>query len=84
VELSSHLKGHDFLRIADWPAGDLRALLDLAAELKQSRQARQTPSLLPGRSIGLIFEDVSNPFFGAVHPRHRLSPGAISDHDSAQ
>jgi ornithine carbamoyltransferase len=59
VELPSHLKGRDFLRIADWPAGDLRPLLDLAAELKQGRRERQATALLPGRSIGLIFEKPS-------------------------
>jgi ornithine carbamoyltransferase len=57
--LPSHLKGRDFLRIADWAAGDLEAVLELAAELKSRRRERPAPGLLPGRSVGLIFEKPS-------------------------
>jgi ornithine carbamoyltransferase len=59
VELSSHLKGRDFLRVADWAPADLVAVLDLAAELKRLRSQRAAHALLPGRSVGLVFEKPS-------------------------
>jgi ornithine carbamoyltransferase len=54
-----HLKGKSLLRIADWSPADLLAVLDLADELK-SAQARYEPHpLLPGRSVGMIFDKPS-------------------------
>jgi ornithine carbamoyltransferase len=59
VEQPSHLRGRDFLRIADWPPADLRTVLDLAAELKRLRSQPPSSPLLPGRSVGLVFEKPS-------------------------
>ena len=59
MEASSHLKGRDFLRVADWAPADLLAVLDLAAELKGLRAQRTPHALLPGRSVGLVFEKPS-------------------------
>ena len=60
MELSSHLKGRDFLRVADWAPADLLDVLDLAAELKvQLSSQRAAHALLPGRSVGLVFEKPS-------------------------
>ena len=59
MEVSSDLKGRDFLRVADWAPADLLAVLDLAAELKGLRAQRTPHALLPGRSVGLVFEKPS-------------------------
>ena len=56
VEVPQHLKGRSFTRINDWSHGDLRGLLDLADELKALQAKREPHALLPGRSIGLVFE----------------------------
>jgi ornithine carbamoyltransferase len=54
-----HLKGRSLLRIADWSADDLLAVLDLASDL-QAAQARFEPHpLLPGRAVGMIFDKPS-------------------------
>jgi ornithine carbamoyltransferase len=50
------LKGRDFLRVADWSADELRALLDLADRLKDERKRYVDEPLLPGRSFGLLLE----------------------------
>ena len=55
----SHLKGRDFLRVDDWSPGELLAVLDLAAELKAKQRDRAPHELLPGRTLGLIFEKPS-------------------------
>jgi ornithine carbamoyltransferase len=56
VEPSHALKGRDFLRVADWTVDELRLVLDLADDLK-ARQARgEEHRLLPGRTLGMIFE----------------------------
>jgi ornithine carbamoyltransferase len=53
------LKGRDFLRVADWSADELRALLDLADRLKDERKRYVDEPLLPGRSFGLLLEKPS-------------------------
>jgi ornithine carbamoyltransferase len=53
------LKGRDFLRVADWSANELRALLDLADRLKDERKRYVDEPLLPGRSFGLLLEKPS-------------------------
>jgi ornithine carbamoyltransferase len=57
--LPEHLKGRDFLRIGTWSRGDLETVLDLADELKQLQRRREAHELLPGRSLGMIFEKPS-------------------------
>jgi ornithine carbamoyltransferase len=53
------LSGRDLLRIDDLAAGELLALLDLAAHLKALQQERIPHPLLPGRSLTMIFEKPS-------------------------
>jgi ornithine carbamoyltransferase len=56
VEVSQHLKGRSFTRINDWSHDELKYLLDVADELKALRAGGEPHRLLPGRTIGLIFE----------------------------
>ena len=50
--LSLDLHGRSLTRIRDWTAAELEAVLDLADELKASRER---PALLEGRTLGLLF-----------------------------
>src|SRR6266508_4872434 len=59
LALSASLKGRHFTRVADWDGADLRVLLDLADELKELRQRREEHRLLPGRTLGMIFQKPS-------------------------
>jgi ornithine carbamoyltransferase len=52
------LKGRDFLRVNDWTSEELRHLLDVAIELK-GRGPRGSMDLLPGRTLGMIFQKPS-------------------------
>jgi ornithine carbamoyltransferase len=53
------LKGRDFTRVADWTGEELERTLDLADELKQQQKRREQRHLLPGRTLGMIFEKPS-------------------------
>jgi ornithine carbamoyltransferase len=53
------LTGQDFLRVADWRSDELTELLDLADRLKEQQSRREVHHLLPGRTLGLIFEKPS-------------------------
>ena len=53
------LKGRDFLRVNDWSPDELVVLLDLADRLKAERKERTRHHLLPGRTLGMIFEKPS-------------------------
>jgi ornithine carbamoyltransferase len=53
------LKGRSFTRVADWSRDELLEVLDLADELKQRQQAREEHYLLPGRTLGMIFQKPS-------------------------
>jgi ornithine carbamoyltransferase len=57
--LPEHLKGRDFLRIGTWSRAELETVLDLADELKRLQRRREAHELLPGRSLGMIFEKPS-------------------------
>jgi ornithine carbamoyltransferase len=59
VEVAEHLKGRDFTRVASWSSEDLKTVLDLAAELKELQRRREPHELLPGRSLGMIFQKPS-------------------------
>ena len=59
MDVPAHLKGRDFLRVADWSSDDLAALLDLAAELKRLHAERAQPALLTARTLGMIFDKPS-------------------------
>jgi len=56
-DIPSHLKGRDFLRVADWSPDEIGAVLDLADSLKSA--PRDDRPLLPGRTIAMIFEKPS-------------------------
>src|SRR5262245_16151450 len=53
------LKGRSFTRVADWSRDELLQVLDLADELKHKQQAREEHRLLPGRTLGMIFQKPS-------------------------
>jgi ornithine carbamoyltransferase len=53
------LSGRDFLRVTDLTRAELEAILDLADDLKARQQRREDHRLLPGRTIGLVFEKPS-------------------------
>jgi ornithine carbamoyltransferase len=55
----AHLKGRDFLRVNDWSAEELVAVLDLADRLKARQRERVEHRLLEGRSLGMIFQKPS-------------------------
>jgi len=57
--ISAHLKGHDFLRVNDWEAADLVAVLDLADRLKARYKQRVADRVLDGRTLGMIFSKPS-------------------------
>ncbi len=59
VEVAEHLKGRDFTRIWSWSSDELKTVLDLADELKSLRRERQSHELLPGRTLGMIFQKPS-------------------------
>jgi len=49
----------DFVSLADWPAGELLAMLDRARELKQLDRAGRRPQTLEGRVLAMFFEKPS-------------------------
>src|SRR5438093_5966531 len=53
------LKGRDFTRVADWTGDELERTLDLADELKEQQKRREPHHLLPGRTLGMIFQKPS-------------------------
>ena len=53
------MKGRNFIRVADWSGDELRRLLDVADDLKRRRQSREEQHLLPGRTLGMIFQKPS-------------------------
>jgi ornithine carbamoyltransferase len=59
IDVSERLKGRDFLRVIDWSRDELLAVLDLADELKRAQAAREPHELLPGRTLGMIFQKPS-------------------------
>src|SRR6266545_3908709 len=59
VAVADSLKGRSFTRVADWRREELLEVLDLADELKRLQQAREEHHLLPGRTLGMIFQKPS-------------------------
>jgi ornithine carbamoyltransferase len=53
------LKGRDLTCVADWTGEELERTLDLADELKQQQKRREQHHLLPGRTLGMIFQKPS-------------------------
>jgi ornithine carbamoyltransferase len=59
VAVADSLKGRSFTRVADWSRDELLEVLDLADELKRLQHAREDHHLLPGRTLGMIFQKPS-------------------------
>jgi ornithine carbamoyltransferase len=59
ITVADSLKGRSFTRVADWSRDELLEVLDLADDLKQRQQAREQHHLLPGRTLGMIFQKPS-------------------------
>jgi ornithine carbamoyltransferase len=57
--VSESLKGRHFTRIADWSGEELLGTLDLADDLKERQGRREEHHLLPGRSLGMVFQKPS-------------------------
>jgi ornithine carbamoyltransferase len=59
VAVLEDLKGRSFTRVADFTGEELTRVLDLADELKALQRRREPHHLLPGRSLGMIFQKPS-------------------------
>jgi ornithine carbamoyltransferase len=59
VAIGDSLKGRSFTRVADWSREELLEVLDLADELKRLQGNREDHDLLPGRTLGMIFQKPS-------------------------
>src|SRR5947207_6361752 len=59
VAIADTLKGRSFTRVAAWSSDELLEALDLADELKRLQRAREEHHLLPGRTLGMIFQKPS-------------------------
>src|SRR3954453_17534044 len=59
VAVLEDLKGRHFTRVADWSGPELVRVLDLADELKELQERREQHHLLPGRTLGMIFQKPS-------------------------
>src|SRR5256884_7521972 len=59
VAVADSLRGRSFTRVGDWSSNELLEVLDLADELKRRQQAREEHHLLPGRTLGMIFQKPS-------------------------
>jgi ornithine carbamoyltransferase len=59
VAVADGLKGRSFTKVADWSREELLGVLDLADELKRLQLAREEHRLLPGRTLGMIFQKPS-------------------------
>src|SRR6266511_5342184 len=59
IAVADSLKGRSFARVADWSREELLEVLDLADELKRLQHGGQEHHLLPGRTLGMIFQKPS-------------------------
>ena len=59
VSVADDLKGRDFTKVADWSREELLRALDLADELKRAHREGADLRLLPGRTLGMIFQKPS-------------------------
>jgi ornithine carbamoyltransferase len=57
--VAESLKGRHFTRVANWRGDELLEALDLADDLKERQQRREEHHLLPGRTLGMIFQKPS-------------------------
>jgi ornithine carbamoyltransferase len=59
IAVPTDLKGRSFTRVSEWSRGELLQVLDLADRLKELQAAREEHRLLPGRTLGMIFQKPS-------------------------
>ncbi len=59
IAVSDALRGRSFTRVTDWSSEEWLTALDLADELKAARAAGEATPLLPGRTLGMIFQKPS-------------------------
>jgi ornithine carbamoyltransferase len=59
IAVADSLKGRSFTRVADWSGDELLDVLGLADELKRLQSAGEEHHLLPGRTLGMIFQKPS-------------------------
>ncbi len=57
--IGESLKGRHFTLVADWSGEELLQALDLADDLKERRHRGEEHQLLPGRTLGMIFQKPS-------------------------
>ena len=57
--MPTDLHGRSFLKLLDFSPEEIRALLDLAADLKHAKRERAEVRRLAGRNLALIFEKTS-------------------------
>jgi ornithine carbamoyltransferase len=57
--VTESLKGRHFTRVAGWSGEELLQALDLADDLKERLSRREEHRLLPGRTLGMIFQKPS-------------------------
>jgi ornithine carbamoyltransferase len=57
IDVPETLKGRDYTRVADFSAAELELVLELAERMKAARREEQL--VLPGRSLGMIFQKPS-------------------------
>ncbi len=59
IEVPEQLKGRHFSLVRNWSPAELTIALDLADELKSLQKAGEPHRLLPGRTLGMIFQKPS-------------------------
>jgi ornithine carbamoyltransferase len=59
LAVAEDLKGRDYTRVTDWTTAELLTALELADELKRLQREREPHHLLPGRTLGMIFQKPS-------------------------
>ena len=59
VAVAETLKGRSFTRVADWTTAEVTSALDLADRLKEAHRDGEEERLLPGRTLGMIFQKPS-------------------------
>jgi ornithine carbamoyltransferase len=59
LAVADDLKGRDFTKVADWSREELLRTLDLADALKRAKAEGEEHRLLPGRTLGMIFQKPS-------------------------
>jgi ornithine carbamoyltransferase len=59
IAVADGLQGRSFTRVADWSRDEWLTTLDLADRLKAARAEGEETRLLPGRTLGMIFQKPS-------------------------